>query len=102
MDPLQTYLGIKAGHFIAGVAGGMVRALLAGGGWFSAFTSVLIGSLTSSYLTPTVFSYVQMFPFRIDEHATGFLIGLTAMLLCEGVMHRARAWKKNPVLPGVP
>lgn len=102
VDPLQTYLGFKTGHFVAGVAGGVVRALLVGGGWLSAITSVLVGSLTSSYLTPTVYAYVQMFPFRTDEYATSFLLGLTAMLLCEGVMYRAKKWRSDPVIPGRP
>lgn len=105
MDPFQAILGIKGTHLLAGVAGGTVRAFLAGGGWLAAFSSVVIGSLTAGYLTAPVFAGVQAwFPFvendTSSEHAIGFLVGLTAMLICEGVLRAARGWSKNPKLPG--
>lgn len=94
-DPLAA-LGIKLSHLIAGLAGGSVRYLLAGGSWFSAVASVVIGSLTAAYLTVPVYSLLMSYapgsPSQPAEHATGFLVGLTAMVLCEGVMKRARAW----------
>ena len=88
----------------AGVAGGMVRALLAGGGWLAAMSSVVVGSLTAGYLTTPVFAGAKAwFPViaadASSEHAIGFLVGLTAMLICEGVLRAARSWSKNPKLP---
>lgn len=95
MDPLAG-IGIKLSHLIAGLAGGSVRYLLAGGSWVSAVASVVIGSLTAAYMTVPVYAilvpYVPTAPAQQAEHATGFLVGLTAMVLCEGVMKRARAW----------
>ena len=104
MDPLQGLIGVKLTHLIAGIAGGMVRALLAGGGWLAAMTSVVVGSLTAGYLTTPVYGAAKTwFPALghdiSTEHAIGFLVGLTAMLICEGVLRAARGWSKNPKLP---
>ena len=46
---LETILGIKITHIAAGVAGGAVRALLLGGGWAAAITSVIVGSITAGF-----------------------------------------------------
>lgn len=103
MDPIQGIIGIKATHLLAGVAGGTVRAFLAGGGWLAAISSVIIGSLTAGYLTTPVYKIAQSYlPISVEtstEHAVGFLVGLTAMLLCEGVLRAARGWSQNPKLP---
>lgn len=103
MDPLQTLIGIKLTHLLAGVAGGTVRAFLSGEGWLAAFSSVVVGSLTAGYLTAPVYAGAQKY-FSIPtdastEHAIGFLVGLTAMLICEGVLRSARLWAKKPKLP---
>ena len=94
----------KATHLVAGVAGGVVRALLSGGGWLAAISSVVIGSLTAGYLTPPVYAAAKAyFPLLAgdasSEHAIGFLVGLTAMLICEGVLRFIRAWSRNPTIP---
>lgn len=103
MDPVQGFLGIKLTHLLAGVAGGTVRAFLAGGGWLAATSSVVIGSLTAGYLTTPVYKIAQSYlPLNVEtstEHAVGFLVGLTAMLLCEGVLKAARGWSQNPTVP---
>ena len=104
MDPVQALLGIKTTHLVAGVAGGAVRALLAGGGWLAAISSVVIGSLTAGYLTTPVYAAARAyFPTLTGgistEHAIGFLVGLTAMLICEGVLRFIRGWSRNPKLP---
>lgn len=104
MDPLQAALGIKLSHLVAGIAGGIVRAFLAGSDFMTAIASVVVGSLTAGYLTTPVYkSLIVQFPATTDtstEHAVGFLVGLTAMLICEGVLRYARTWSKNPKLPG--
>ena len=104
MDPVQAILGIKLTHLMAGIAGGVVRAFLAGGSWMAAISSVVIGSLTAGYLTTPVYAGAKAwFPMLSNdvssEHAIGFLVGLTAMLICEGVLRAARGWAKNPKLP---
>lgn len=104
MDPLQGIVGIKLTHLLAGVAGGIVRALLAGGSWVAAISSVVVGSLTAGYLTAPVYAGAKAwFPVVghdvSSEHAISFLVGLTAMLICEGVLRAARGWSKNPKMP---
>jgi hypothetical protein len=89
---------------LAGVAGGVVRALLSGGGWLAAISSVVIGSLTAGYLTTPVYAAAKAyFPLLAgdasSEHAIGFLVGLTAMLICEGVLRFIRVWSRNPTIP---
>lgn len=100
MDPIETAVGIKLTHLIAGVAGGTVRAFLSGEGFIAAFSSVVVGSLTAGYLTGPVYaaarSYVDLPPDPSSEHAIGFLVGLTAMLICEGVLRAVRGWSKKP------
>lgn len=104
MDPVQALLGIKSTHLVAGVAGGIVRSFLTGGDWMTAVGSVVVGSLTAGYLTTPVYGGVKAyFPTLANdvsaEHAIGFLVGLTAMLICEGVLRAARGWSKNPKFP---
>lgn len=105
MDPIQGFLGIKLTHLLAGVAGGTVRAFLSGEGWLAAFSSVVVGSLTAGYLTAPVYAGAQKY-FSIPadpstEHAIGFLVGLTAMLICEGVLRSARLWSRRPHVPKI-
>ena len=104
MDPVQGLLGIKLTHLIAGIAGGVVRAFLAGGSCMEAVSAVIVGSLTAGYLTTPVYAAARaQFPSLANdpssEHAIGFLVGLTAMLICEGVLRAARGWSRNPKLP---
>lgn len=104
MDPIEGFVGIKLTHLIAGVAGGTVRAFLSGfDDWISAVAAVVVGSLTAGYLTTPVYKMATVnFPVPAEagtEHAVGFLVGLTAMMLCEGVMRAARGWSKSPKLP---
>ncbi len=100
---IETIFGVKITHLVAGVAGGTVRYLLAGGGIMMAVTSVLVGSLTAGYLTtPVYFALIRYFPDWADpsaEHAAGFLVGLTGLLICEGVMRYAKRWTENPTFP---
>lgn len=104
MDPVQGLLGIKLTHLVAGIAGGIVRAFLAGGDWTAAVASVVVGSLTAGYLTTPVYAGAKAYFPSVGsdvstEHAVGFLVGLTAMLICEGVLRAARGWSKTPKVP---
>lgn len=105
MDPVQGLIGVKLTHLVAGVAGGVVRAFLSGGGgWLAAMSSVVVGSLTAGYLTTPVYTGARAYFPSLgndvsSEHAIGFLVGLTAMLICEGVLRAARGWASNPRIP---
>jgi len=106
VDPLQSILGVKATHLLAGMAGGTVRAFLAGGTVLSSTASVVVGSLTAAYMTTPIYflatAYAPVPAEDSTEHAVGFLVGLTAMFLCEGVLRAAKGWSKNPTLPRFP
>ena len=93
-----TIFGIKITHLIAGILGGTVRAFLVGGGWTAAFISVFVGGVTSAYFTaPLTVSPVNYWVF--PEGTVGFLIGLTSMLICEGILKYAKAWSVTPLFP---
>lgn len=101
---IETIAGIKITHLLAGIAGGTMRYILGGTrGWIEAFTSVLSGCIAAAYMTiPVYFAIVHYFPAFADpstEHTAGFLVGLTGLLICEGIMNYAKRWKDNPTLP---
>lgn len=85
-------LGITIKHLIAGFAGGVVSALLMRNVRpFEALSSVLGGTLAANYFTEHA---VRTLGF--GEGAAGFLIGLTAMILCQKIIEAARKW-----VPGI-
>lgn len=88
---LETLLGIKITHLGAGFAGGTVRYILLGGPWLQGVTSVIAGSLTAAYLTtPCYFAIVRYLPNLNDpttEQPVAFIVGLTGLLICEGIMN---------------
>jgi hypothetical protein len=100
MDPLQALVGIKTTHLLAGIAGGTVRAFLAGGGVVSGISSVVVGALTASYVSPLALEYFPGTVADKSELAVVFLVGLTGMLICEGVTKFVKSWSRNPKLPG--
>jgi pilus assembly protein TadC len=101
---LFTLLGVKLSHLAAGVAGGVVRAFLVGSGIYAAVSSVVTGALTAAYLTvPVTNAYTKATGISADmnfEHGVAFVVGLTAMLICEGLIAKVRTWSKKPNLGG--
>ena len=106
IDPLFTLLGIKTTHIGGGLAGGTVSHIIVGGSWKQWTVSATAGVLGSGYLTPAAyFLVVHYVPSVADpgiEGSIGFLIGLTAMLICQGFMLSAQRWSKNPWFPKPP
>lgn len=104
MDFGGEFLGVKFAHLLAGVAGGVVRAVILKSRFIDGFFSALAGSLTAAYLTDPTFALVKLLSPALNtdrmEYASSFIVGLTAMSICEGLMKKARAWSKKPVLPG--
>jgi hypothetical protein len=99
-DPLEPYLGIKLGSLLAGFFGGLVKALIMpsvtpSGALFSCVT----GALTAGYFTPVAMHWLPLAGIAGAEGAVGYAIGLTAMLICEGLMRAAKHWRDDPRLP---
>ena len=103
---LETLLGIKITHLGAGFAGGTVRYILLGGSWLQGVTSVISGSLTAAYLTnPAYFLTIRYFPDTAEpstEHAVGFLVGLTGLLICEGIMNYVKKRRDKYLQADIP
>lgn len=87
MDFLAQF-GIKIPDLVSGIAGGMVNAML-----FqrttpgAAVASVVAGGLTSMYLAEPMAKQ-----FGLTVGPSGFIIGLTAMVVCQGLMAGAQKW----------
>ena len=106
VDPLFVFLGIKTTHIGGGLAGGTVSHIIVGGNWKQWVASVTTGVFVSGYLTPGAYFLVaHYFPSIADpgiEGSIGFLIGLTAMLICRGFITLAQRWSRNPWIPKPP
>lgn len=102
-DPLQTYLGIKLLHLIAGFFGGLVRALVRPGAtlWYSVSTT-FVGAVFAAYTTPVVAFHLRQYlgaEAPGTEGLTGFILGLCGLALAEGVITLAKRWRDTPKLP---
>nr|WP_321459575.1 hypothetical protein [uncultured Cohaesibacter sp.] len=105
-EPVQTILGVKLAHLVAGFFGGLVRAIINPHG-SKAYTvgATICGTLTAGYLTPIAVPLVVRY-FGASavgvEGAVGFLMGLCGLAIAEGIVTLARRWKDNPSLPRFP
>lgn len=93
-DPdFLTSLGIKASDLVGGLAGGIVNAFVFQKTHpFAVMGSVVVGCLTAAYLTEPASHYIGT-----TGGATSFLVGLTAMAICQAVVAAVQKWK-----PGTP
>lgn len=92
---LLAQLGIKVPDIVSGIAGGMVNALVfqRSSPW-AAVASVLVGGLTSNYLAEPAASKLGL-----SVGPAGFIIGLTAMVICQGVMAGVQRWASTQGKP---
>ena len=91
--------GVKLSHIVAGLAGGTVRAFLSGSGVMAAIASVIVGAITAAYMTTPVsqiaLKITGLPPANSTEHSVAFVVGLTAMLICEGTIRYVRAYTQT-------
>lgn len=101
MHDWQLFFGVKVSSLLAGLAGGLVRALMMRSGLtkWQVFVSCIVGALTAGYLTPVFMHVLPYHDAAGAEGAVGYAIGLSAMYLCEGVMRAAKSWRDDPKLP---
>lgn len=77
-------LGLNAKLLVAGFAGGVVHALVFKQAEPAAVVgSVITGTLTANFLAPVVSHYTGGW---IDGGGCAFIVGLTAMVICQGLV----------------
>jgi len=83
------YLGIKLPDLIAGFAGGAVAALIMRQiKPYEVVASVIVGSLTANYLGGPAAQFIGL-----GSGAATFIVGLTGMAVCQGIMEAGRKWR---------
>lgn len=82
------FLGLDVARLTAGFAGGVVHTFIfRQTEAYTAVGSVLTGTLTANYLGPAVGQYLSGF---LGEGGAAFVVGLTAMAICQGIIAVAR------------
>ena len=89
-DPLAS-LGVTLHHLIAGLAGGLVRALMKPDGHpVQTLSTAIVGALSAAYLTPLVMYFASLPETASLENAVAFTIGLSGMTAAELALRRLR------------
>lgn len=82
-------LGLNASRLIAGFGGGLVHALVfKKNNPYAVAGSVLTGTITANFLAPAAAHYA---PTWVGGSGVAFLVGLTAMAICQGAAAMVRA-----------
>jgi hypothetical protein len=90
-------LGLNTSRLVAGFAGGVVHAFV-----FKQSTplavvgSVLTGTLTANYLAPAAVHYLGGW---FGDGGTAFVVGLSAMAVCQGIVAAARSRVRGVAAP---
>lgn len=111
-DPLSsTYLGFKGTSIVAALTGGAVAAVMGGGGVFARISRGIVGALVSLWFTPVVIPMVAWalnswagvsigtkdMPLESVSGAVGFALGVTGMILVQGMLDAARRIRDRAV-----
>ena len=81
--------GVHMQDLIAGFAGGVVNAVIfKRSDPISIIGSMIVGALTANYLSESVGRYLGT-----SGSATGFIVGLTGMAICQGIVEAAKSWR---------
>ena len=85
-DPLFGATGIHVQTIIAGFLGGVGRALMPPfvSAW-NALATIMLGAVTAAYLTDTVLVLGHI-PDSVNHNAAAFIVGMTAMTICQGIV----------------
>lgn len=95
-DELMAYVGVKIPDLVAGAGGGVVKALVFQRDHpLETIISGIVGGLTANYLGETAFSKAQNWNLDIGRGAACFVVGLTAMVICQTLMDLAKRWRKS-------
>lgn len=82
------WLGIKLPDLVAGFMGGVVNALFfVKGRPIDVISSLVGGALTANYMTASVSHTLGL-----DVGVAGFVVGVTAMAICQSMFSVASSW----------
>lgn len=82
-------IGIKLPDLVAGFGGGVVNAIVfRRADPASIIGSMIVGALTANYLTEPVARYLGT-----SQSASGFIVGLAGMAICQGIVEAAKSWR---------
>lgn len=96
IDPDSTVWGVKISTFVAGVSGGIVRAIILRYGWVKSCLGVTVGTVLAVQGTPLVSAIVDHYGFdylpdaQVDSISAA-LLGMTGLTIAEVVLVRVRA-----------
>lgn len=94
-------VGLNESTATAGLLGGTVRGLIIQGGWVNGIVSALVGAITANYMASSIAMSPTFNVWNWNEGTIGFIVGMSAMLICEGILKCMRDWSQDPKLPGV-
>lgn len=108
-DWLHHLVGVKIVNVVSGVAGGLVRGMIAPGFTLTQrVTSAIVGGLTAGYATPAAMPIIRKwldlwsYPTGDIEGSVGFCLGLVGMTICDAMIRWARRWRDGPPPPSPP
>lgn len=93
-NELFSAVGIKIPDLVSGFGGGIVNAL-----FFQrtkpmdAIASTIGGAITANYLAGIFVSGIEhLIGQSVDRGVAGFIVGITAMAICQGILASMRGW----------
>lgn len=92
------YLGIKMPDLVAGMFGGIVKALVFHRDKpFESVVSGVVGALMANYLGEGLATQFAKWwtDFAPGRGAVCFITGIIAMVLCQAIIDRAKAWSSK-------
>lgn len=94
--------GIMIAYLVAGFAGGIVSlSYVHPTSFWRGLLSIVTSMIVANYLTGIAQAYLELRDPRL-EHGVAFIVGLVGQFLITGIMKKAEAWSKDPVIPTTP
>ena len=92
-DPgILAQIGVNLHDIVAGFAGGTLNSIIfKRSDPVSIISSMVAGALTANYLSEPIGHYIGT-----GTGPSGFIVGLTSMAICQGIVEAARSWRPFP------
>lgn len=88
LNEIGIYLGIKIPDLVAGMFGGIVKALVFQREKpFETVISGVVGGLVANYLGESIATQIS-----VGRGAACFSVGISAMVICQAIIDRAKSW----------